>query len=284
MPNPIKTKIYEMYLKAIGVKNADELYRRIWSQGEQGHSLGRHLAGHLPANPRCRLCNAPFSGFGAPLMRLIGKPPSTRNPHFCASCENFMTLHQGGAEIELTILFADVRGSTTLAEQMNASDFSQLLKRFYVAATEVLVRTDALIERLVGDEVVGLFIPGYTGPEHARQAVQAAQELLHVTGHRDPGGPWLPIGVGVHTGVAYLGAIEGSSGTGADITAMGDNVNITARLSSKAARGEILISDAAYAAAKLDLGNLEQRQLELKGKNELVNVRVLGVGSSPIRP
>ena len=213
MPNPIKTKMYEMYLKAIGVKNADELYRRIWGEGEQGHSLGRHLFRNLPSNPRCRLCSAPFSGFGAPLMRLIGKPPSTRNPHFCASCENFMTLHQGGAEVELTILFADVRGSTTLAEQMNPADFSQLLKRFYVAATEVLVETDALIERLVGDEVVGLFIPGYTGPEHARQAVQAAQELLHVTSHRGPGGPWIPIGVGVHTGVAYLGAIEGSRGT-----------------------------------------------------------------------
>ncbi len=102
-------------------------------------------------------------------------------------------------------------------------------------------------------------------------------------GHRDSGGPWLPIGVGVHTGVAYLGAIVGSSGTGADITAMGDNVNITARLSSRAAVGEILLSDAAYAAAKLDLGRLEQRQLELKGKSELVDVRVLGVGSNSNR-
>jgi len=281
MPNPIRTKIYEMYLKAIGVKNPDELYRRIWSEGERGHSLGRHLVGHLPKNPRCTLCNAPFRGFGAPLMRLLGKPPSTRNPRFCAACEDFMTRHQGGAEVELTMLFADVRGSTTLAERMSASDFSRLMKRFYLVATEVLVNTDALIERLVGDEVVGLFIPGYAGPEHARQAVQAAQELLHVTGHRDPGGPWLPIGVGVHTGVAYLGAIEGSRGTGADITAMGDNVNITARLSSKAAVGEILLSDATYAAAKLDLGDLEQRQLELKGKSELVDVRVLGVVSIP---
>jgi hypothetical protein len=196
MPNPIRTKIYETYLKAIGVKNPDELYRRIWSEGERGHSLGRHLVGHLPKNPRCTLCNAPFRGFGAPLMRLLGKPPSTRNPRFCAACEDFMTRHQGGAEVELTMLFADVRGSTTLAEQMSASDYSRLMKRFYLVATEVLVNTDALIERLVGDEVVGLFIPGYAGPEHARQAVQAAQELLYVTGHRDPGGAWLPIGVG----------------------------------------------------------------------------------------
>jgi len=65
---------------------------------------------------------------------------------------------------------------------------------------------------------------------------------------------------------------------------MGDNVNITARLSSKAATGEILISDTTYAAAKLELGNLEQRQLELKGKSELVNVRVLGVGLTPNLP
>jgi adenylate cyclase len=194
-----------------------------------------------------------------------------------------MTRHQGGAEIELTMLFADVRGSTLLAEQMSASDFSRLMKRFYVVATEVLVNTDALIDKLVGDEVIGLFIPGYAGLKHARQAVRAAQELLHVTGHLDPGGPWLPVGIGVHTGIAYLGAMEGSRGTGADITALGDSVNITARLSSNASTGEILISDATYAAAKLDLGNLEQRQLDLKGKSELINVRVLGVGSHPNR-
>ena len=88
--------------------------------------------------------------------------------------------------------------------------------------------------------------------------------------------------MGVHTGVAYLGTVSGAEGTGAGITALGDNVNITARLASKAGPGEILISDATCTAAKLDIGALEQRVLELKGKSEPVNVRVSKLGQAPV--
>ena len=83
------------------------------------------------------------------------------------------------------------------------------------------------------------------------------------------------IGIGVHTGVAYVGTVQGIEGAVTDFTALGDNVNITARLASMAQSGEALISDAAYAAAGLDLGDLARRELELEGKAEHVNVRVL---------
>lgn len=150
------------------------------------------------------------------------------------------------------------------------------MNRFFAAANQVLVDTDAIIDKLVGDEVVGFYIPGLAGPDHARLAVRAAQELLRVTGHGDPGGPWIPVGVGVHTGIAFVGSI-GSEGTFTDFTALGDNANVAARLASQARPGEALISEAAYAAAGLNLGNAEQRQLELKGKSEPVGVRVLRV-------
>ncbi len=177
------------------------------------------------------------------------------------------------------MLFADVRGSTALAERMSAADFSRLMNRFYAAATDVLVKTDAFIDKLVGDEVFGVYLPAFAGSQPAREAVQAAQRLLHVTGHGDPGGPWLPIGVGVHTGTAFFGTVTGAEGTFSDFTALGDNVNITARLASEAGSGEALISDTAYAAAGLDLGQLEQRQLQLKGKSAPVGVHVLRVTS-----
>ena len=183
--------------------------------------------------------------------------------------------HPGGAEVELTFLFADVRNSTALAERMSASEFSRLMRRFYLAATDVLVKTDAMIERLAGDAVIGFYFPGFAGPHHAHLAVQAARELLRVTDHGQPGGPWLPVGVGIHTGVAFVGVVGGADGTVTDFTALGDNVNVAARLSSQAGQGEILISDASYAAAGLDLGDLERRQLQLKGKSEPVGVRVL---------
>lgn len=162
---------------------------------------------------------------------------------------------------------------------MRPSDFRQLMNRFYAAATDVMVKTDALIDKLVGDEVIGLYLPGWAGPNHARLAVKAAQDVLRATGHGEPHGPWLPVGVGVHTGIAFVGTVSGTEGTVTDLTALGDAVNVAARLASVAGGGEALISNATYAAAGLDLGNLEQRQLELKGKNEPISVRVLRVSA-----
>ena len=189
----------------------------------------------------------------------------------------FCQKYPGGTEIELSMLFVDVRGSTTLAERMNASDYSRLMNRFYKAATDVLIRTDAFIDQFVGDEAVGLYIPLFTGPNHAHSAVLGAQELLHAMGYGGKQEPWIHVGVGVHTGIVFFGTVSGSEGSVTDVAALGDNVNITARIASKAASGEALISEAAYACAGLNFDNLEQRQLELKGKSESIGVRVLQV-------
>lgn len=185
--------------------------------------------------------------------------------------------YPGGTELEISMLFVDVRGSTDLAERMTATDYAQLMDRFYKAATDVLIRTDAFIDKLMGDEVMAFYFPLFTGPNHARPAVHAAQELLRATGHAEKQGPWLPVGVGVHTGVAFVGTVKGAEDSVFDITALGDNVNVAARLASMAAPGEALISDATHAAAGLDVGTLEQRQLDLKGKTEAIGVRVLRV-------
>jgi adenylate cyclase len=187
----------------------------------------------------------------------------------------FNTKFPGGAEIALTMLFVDVRGSTSLAETMSAAEFSRLMNRFYESTINVLVEADAFVDKLVGDEVTALFIPGYAGSEHARRAVEAGQALLRVTGHAEPGGPWIPVGVGIHTGIAWVGSIAGASGAISDFTALGDNVNIAARLASKAGQGEVLISEATCQAARLEIKDLEKRELELKGKSESVSVRVL---------
>ena len=249
----------------------DEWYKML-TEGEPINRHLYHLYGLLPSDPRCKLCAAPFRGLGGFLMHLLGRDQSRYNPRFCQKCEVFE--HPGGAEVPLTMLFADVRGSTTLAEKMSAREFSRLINRFYSVASHVLIQTDAMVDRLLGDEAIGLYIPGFTGPEHSRKAVEAAQDLLRLTGHGDAKGPWLPVGIGVHTGSAYVGVV-GDEGSTADFTALGDNVNITARLASEAGSGEILISDAAYEAAKLDLRELEHRQLELKGKSEPIGVHIL---------
>lgn len=185
--------------------------------------------------------------------------------------------YPGGTELEISMLFVDVRGSTDLAERMTATDFAQLMDRFYKVATDVLIRTDALIDKLVGDQVMALYVPLFTGPNHARPAVHAAQELLRATGYGEKRGPWLRIGVGVHTGNAYVGTVKGAEDSVDEITALGDSVNVAARLASMAAPGEALISEAAYAFCGVNLGEIEQRQLELKGRSKLIQARVLRI-------
>jgi adenylate cyclase len=254
----------------------EEQWYQMLTEGEPRKRYVYHLLGLLPSDPRCKMCASPFKGWGGFLMHLAGRDQSKYNPRFCQPCEKFD--HPGGAEVPLTMLFADVRGSTKLAEEMSAREFSQLINRFYKVATHVLIQTDALVDRLMGDEAIGLYIPGFAGPEHPRRAIEAAQDLLKLTGHRDTQGPWLPVGIGVHTGTAFVGVV-GGEGNPADFTALGDNVNITARLASEAGPGEILISDAAYAAANLDREDLERRELELKGKSELTGVRVMRVSA-----
>ena len=252
----------------------EEEWYKMLTEGEPVPRRLYHLHGLLPSDPRCKLCGSPFKGWGGFIMHLMGRDQTRYNPRFCQKCEVYE--HPGGAEVVLTMLFADVRGSTTLAEQMNTRDFSRLINRFYTVATHVLIQSDALVDRLMGDEAIGLYIPGFAGPEHPRRAIEAAQELLRLTGHRDPDGPWLPVGIGIHTGRAFVGVVGGGEST-ADFTALGDNVNITARLASEAGPGEILVSEASYAAANLNREDLERRQMELKGKNEPIGVRVVRV-------
>jgi adenylate cyclase len=235
---------------------------------------GRRLLRHLPHEPRCKLCAAPFQGLGAPFMRVIGKGPWPKNPTYCGSCFKTLANNHGGAEIPCSLLFADVRGSTQMAESMRPSDFRTLMDRFFRAASTVLVEHDAIIDKFVGDEVVALFIPALAGERHAARAIDAGRALLAATEREHE--PSLPIGVGVHTGVAFVGSIGVDANV--DLTAMGDPVNVTARLASAAGPDEALVTLEAAQAGGLDTSSLEQRDLTLKGKSGQVGAFVLRAG------
>jgi adenylate cyclase len=239
---------------------------------------GRRLLRHLPHDPRCKLCAAPFRGPGAPFMRVIGKGPWPKNPTYCGSCFKTLANNHGGAEIPCSLLFADVRGSTQMAESMRPSDFRVLMDRFFRTASAVLVEHDAIIDKFVGDEVVALFIPALAGERHAARAIEAARALLVAT-EREPE-PSLPIGVGVHTGIAFVGSIGVDANV--DLTAMGDPVNVTARLASAAGADEVLVTLEAAEAASLDITGLEQRDLELKGKSGRIPVVALRTGVATV--
>jgi adenylate cyclase len=271
--NPIAKKQYQTASDYWHQNPADKQWHLVLSGEDPALRQYRQFFLKIPSDPRCKLCNAPFHGVGAPFMRLMGRTSSNLNPQFCKIC--LETTPVGGAETDLTILFADVRGSTGLAEDQSPAQYGQLINRFYNSTSEVLTHTDAIIPRFAGDAVIGLYVPGFAGHEHARLALEAARQILQKTGHGDQQGPWIPVGVGVHSGKAFVGKI-GSEGV-ADITALGDSANIAARLSSAAGAGEALFSDAALSAAGGDQGDLEQRRLELKGRNEPVDVWALRI-------
>jgi adenylate cyclase len=207
-------------------------------------------------------------------MRVIGKRQSQANPNFCNSCEKVLLRYRGGAEVEGSMLFADIRGSTGLAERMSSSEYRDLLDRFYTAASKVVFEHDGLVDKFVGDELVALFPPLLSGELHTVHAVEAATALLRATGHADAEGPWVSVGAGVHTGRAWFGVV--GEGSHVEITVVGDPVNVTARLAAAAAAGEVLVSVQAAERAGLDPA-LERRSLELKGKQrptEVVSLRV----------
>lgn len=99
----------------------------------------RRIRARIPSAPRCKLCAAPFGGIGGLVMPLMGHPRWPKNPKFCAGCFGMIQAHHGGAEVPCSLVFADVRGSTTMAEHMRPRDVNRLMGQFYDTAFQVLV-------------------------------------------------------------------------------------------------------------------------------------------------
>jgi adenylate cyclase len=161
--------------------------------------------------------------------------------------------------MEVGVLFADVRGFTTLAERADPRSTTALLNRFYDAAVEVLCR-HAIIDKLVGDQVMALYLPQLLGDGAVEHMVEDAQQLLI----RAP--VELELGVGLDYGTAFVGNV--GSGEVKDFTAIGDVVNTAARLQASAASGEIVASRRVIEATRANTVEAERRSLSLKGKSE----------------
>jgi adenylate cyclase len=251
-----------------------EVWRRLLLGTDPSVVRLRRRHRRIPSPPRCKMCAAPFGPPGGWVLRYFGHARWAKNPKYCEGCFRTLLANHGGAEVECSLLFADVRGSTTLAEGMRPAEFRALMGRFYDEAFAVLIDFNAIVDKFVGDEVIGIFIPAYTGREHARHAIDAAQRLLEVTGHGRTEDPWIRIGIGVNTGVAFVGSV--GQGPDTELTAMGDAVNVTARLAAEAGPGEILVTSAAVVGAGAGTpAGREHRSLQLRGKSGAVDVVVL---------
>jgi len=218
----------------------------------------------LPHDPRCKLCQNPFGGVGGKLVGLMGRKPSRKNPNLCQAC--FDKLPSGGIEIDIGVVFADVRGSTTMGEQSTATAFAERLNQFYTTATDVLIHHDGLVDKLIGDQVMALFIPGIAGPDYRRAAALAALDLAGAVHD-------LPVGVAANAGIAFVGNV--GSGTVMDFTALGDAVNVGARLQAHASPGEVVLASELYELVATDHPGARSELIEVRGRDKPVHVAVL---------
>ena len=253
-----------------------EFWRQYFTEGPPKEHLRKSRFYRLfPSDTRCKWCLAPFDGVpGAITKNVFQTYPSRYNPHYCNVCDEFSNKYQGGAEFPLTMLFADIRGSSALAEKIGPKEFSELINRFFIKSTHVLTGFGAMIEKLVGDEVTAVFSRGLVGDDYFGQAIKAAKSLLLETGHGSEKEPWVPIGIGIHSGESFLGSVGKPNGI-MEVAALGDVPNTASRLASLAGPGEILVSEYTIKAAKVNPEGLEKRQLILKGHEKEITAFVI---------
>jgi adenylate cyclase len=239
-----------------------------------GQRLGRRAFSLVPSHGRCKFCNAPFRGLYAGMFGMLGYTPSRKNPNICERC--IERAPEGGALVPVSVLFADVRGYTSMAERQTSMQTTALLHRFYGAASSALLAHDAILGQIAGDEVMAIFVPGLAGAAFPRQAVQAAGALLRGVGYGTAAGNWLDVGVGICTGEEYVGNVGG--GGFKDFTAIGDVTNTAARLQGSALGGEILMCAATYETVASAHPAAEAGLLQLKGKQSTVEGFRIRVG------
>ncbi len=228
----------------------------------------------LPSDPRCALCRAPYRGIGGAILKPMGFAPSRKNPRLCNAC--FEKAPAGGMEMHLGVLFADIRGFTALAEGQQPGETAELLNRFYAMAAEILCQ-HAIIDKLVGDEVMALYLPQLFDDDVAEHMVGDARELLRAAGYGTSAAPWVQLGVGLDYGHAFVGNV--GAGEVKDFTAIGDVVNTASRLQSAAGAGEIVVSARVHERAGDSCAGAEARELTLKGKAEPETAMVLNMNA-----
>lgn len=171
----------------------------------------------------------------------------------------------------ISILFTDIRGFTTTSEKLSLDELSSFLNDFYNAVTQVVLKYQGSINKFIGDEVMALFNMNDDLEDHPVWAARAACALVRTMEEvnmirQNRGETPIPIGVGVNAGEVLLGIFGGALRQ--EYTAIGDCVNVAARLQGQAKGGEVVVSDAVYQKVK-DIAKAEDM-----GETELRHVRV----------
>jgi len=176
----------------------------------------------------------------------------------------------GGARRRLTVLFSDIRGFTAFSDAHDPEEVVAMLNRYLQVQADVVIRHGGDIDKYVGDELMARF----DGPDMEVRATQCAVEILAAVArlNADSSERAIHVGVGVNVGDAVLGAM--GSQERMDYTAIGDTVNLAARLCSAAKPGEVLLTEAVHAAAQSAPGVVFEANepIRVKGKPDPIAI------------
>lgn len=186
----------------------------------------------------------------------------------------------GGRQMEISVLFADIRGFTTMSENLSPPEVVEILNQYLDSMEEESFRHGGTLDKYTGDGMMVLFGAPLEQPDHAQRAVKAAlamQRAAADVSRRRGDVQWeVAYGIGITTGPAVVGHI--GSKRRLDYTAIGDTVNLAARLEGKAPPGTILISQTTCEAVKDIVVVKKLEPVTVKGKAETVTVySVLGL-------
>lgn len=178
----------------------------------------------------------------------------------------------GGESQHITVLFADVRGFTTMAEKMTPREAVEVLNDFFTRMTDIIFEHEGTLDKYLGDGIMALFGAPLALQNDAEAAVRAAAgmqrslEELNANSNRPP----LQIGIGIHTGEAIVGYLGTERCMG--YTAIGDTVNVASRLTSQAGPGQVVISTATRMRLGRDLECCPLAPMKLKGRSGQIDV------------
>jgi adenylate cyclase len=186
-------------------------------------------------------------------------------------------LKLGGDKKQLTALFSDIRGFTTISEQLTPEELVHLLNEYLTAMTDIVFKYDGLLDKYMGDAIMAVFGAPLDQPDHALRACRTALEMLQTLQKLQAkwsaeGKPFMNIGVGINTGDMVVGNM--GSQMRFDYTVMGDSVNLASRLEgiNKEYGTNIVISEFTYAIVKEELYCRELDAVRVKGKKLPVKI------------
>ena len=191
--------------------------------------------------------------------------------------KNIDDIKLGGKKAVVTVLFADIRGFTSISEKLTAEEVSVILNEYFTEIEPIITKYNGVINKFIGDAVMAIFGEPIQDLNHAKNAVLCANEILKkVDELRDKwifeGKPKIEIGIGINTGEAFVGNI--GSEKRLEYTVIGDMVNLASRIESynKVYKTNFLISSSTYACVKNIVDVIKISNVTIRGKSKKMDL------------